>query len=202
MGWGRVVQLTSSSSRLVHGGLWKCPMATRSSQRRARSRFELPRAFGEYLTPTLSPASTYMYVLLPQNETVMCCYASFFKLCVALGSVQPRVPCRGNSGSGPERARPRPDWWRWNGRRSKGDQSTVRRIWTLGPQRTNHYNQHVVVGALQTSECQTAEVKGPLFQQKPRQCCVWWGLQIKYEQWFSNLDTCLSDCGFVHRATG
>lgn len=71
MGWGRVVLLTSSSLRRVPGGLLRCLMATRSSQKRARSPSELLRASGEYLMPTPSPASTYMCVSLPDNETLI-----------------------------------------------------------------------------------------------------------------------------------
>lgn len=60
MGWGRVVLLTWSSLRRALDGLWRCLMAIRSSQKRARSQSELLRAFGGYLMPTRSPASIYM----------------------------------------------------------------------------------------------------------------------------------------------
>lgn len=69
-----------------------------------------------------------------------------------LGSVQPRIPRGGNSGAGSEGAGPRPDWWGWDRRRSKGNQSAVCCLWTLGSQSTNHHHQHMVVWTLQTGE--------------------------------------------------
>lgn len=72
MGWGRVVRPTSSLLRRVLGGLWRCLMATRLSQRKARSQFALLRALDGYLMPTPSPASTYKCVLFHENETEIC----------------------------------------------------------------------------------------------------------------------------------
>lgn len=160
MGWGRVVLLTSSSLRHVPGGLLRCLMATRSSQKKARSPSELLKASGEYLMQTPSPASTYMCVSLPDNETLIGAALQFFlkSYCFAylfacLGSFQSRVPRWGNRSTGPERARSCSDWWRWNSRRSKGHQGTVYCVWTLGPQRADHYHQHMVLWAFQTGEC-------------------------------------------------
>lgn len=57
-GWGKVAQLTWSSSRRAPGALSRCPTATRLSRRRVRCQCALPRALDGYLTPTPNPAST------------------------------------------------------------------------------------------------------------------------------------------------
>lgn len=62
----------------------------------------------------------------------MCFVMCFWSQVAASGVVKPRVPRWRYSRQGPERARPCPDWWRWNRRRAKGNQSTVCCLWTLG----------------------------------------------------------------------
>lgn len=102
-------------------------------------------------------------------------YDPFLNSSCDLGPVQSRVPCRGNSGQRPERTRPSPDWWRWDGRRASGDQSAVRRLRALGPQRANHYHQHVVIRAFQTGETFTVvqhHITLPPKELKPNRVCL------------------------------
>lgn len=151
MGWERVEQLTSNSLKLVLGGLWRCLMATRLSQRRAQSQFEPLKAFDGYLMPTPNPTSTYKCVLTCVMTSEELLAILLWRSC-CLGAVQPRVPCWRNSGAWFEGAGPCPDWRRWDSWRSKGNQSPLCRLWALGPQRTNHHHQHVVVWAVETGE--------------------------------------------------
>lgn len=91
------------------------------------------------------PSSVYYHV----HKTLIYCSVCFWHLfhAAASGAVQPRVSCRRHSSAGSKGARPRPDWWRWNSWRSKGNQSAVWCLRTLGPQSTNHHHQHVVIWA-------------------------------------------------------